>query len=97
MYVNLDNRTHDEYGSACELVFFSELQSVGHHGVVDPGRVKCVKRFPSKANRIQFACFLGVLGAALVELLGFSGSAREHVKAKAALGAHVAKTLVFSC
>lgn len=95
MYMDLVHRTDDQNGSVGKLVLFGELQAVGDHRVVDSGCVKRFKRFPAKTHCIQFAFALGVLGAALVELLGLSGPAREYVKAKAALSAHVAKPLVF--
>ena len=93
--MDLVHRTDDQNGSVGKLVLFGELQAVGDHRVVDSGCVKRFKRFPAKTHRVQFAYALGILGAALVELLGLSGSAREYVKAKAALGAHVAKPLMF--
>ncbi len=93
--MDLVHRTDDQNGSVGELVLFGELQAVGDHRVVNSGRVKRFKRFPAKTHCIQFAFALGIFGAALVELLGLSGSAGEYVKAKAALGAHVAKPLVF--
>ena len=93
--MDLVYRTDDQNGSVGKLVLFGELQAVGDHRVVDSGCVKRFKRFPAKPHCIQFAFALGVLGAALVELLGLSGSARKYVKAKAALGAHVAKPLMF--
>lgn len=93
--MDLVHRTDDQNGSVGELVLFGELQAVGDHRVVDSGGVKRFKHFPAKTHGVQFAFALGVLGAALVELLGLSGSAGEYVKAKAALGTHEAKPLVF--
>ena len=93
--MDLVHRTDDQNGSDGKLVLFGELQAVGDHRVVDSGCVKRFKRFPAKTYCVQFAYALGIFGAALVELLGLSGSAREYVKAKAALGAHVAKPLMF--
>ena len=93
--MDLVHRTDDQNGSVGKLVLFGELQSVGDHRFVDSGCVKRFKRFPAKTHFVQFAYALGILGAALVELLGLSGSARKYMKAKAALSAHVAKPLMF--
>lgn len=95
MNVHFSYRTDDKNGSVGKLVLFGKLKSVGDHRIVDSGRVKRFKRLPAKTDRVQFAFALGVLGTALVELLGLCDSAREHVKTKAALRAHVAKPLVF--
>jgi hypothetical protein len=83
-----------ENGSIAEAVFFGKAESVSDHRVQDARSVKRFKRVPFDADRIKFTLVFGVFGTALVQLLGHRNSASKHVKTKAALSPHVAKTLV---